>query len=284
MARRLPTLLTWRLWRALRFPDETHPLFQRLQAQPIQIPGLRLFVPIAEVVGGLARVALVVFILVGLLTLAAIGFRDDGAAALVFVPPLALVLVSNGFGALIAFNIMSTINREREQHTYELLGVTPMGLGAANWLIAAACAYRLNAVERMAQVRTLAVLVMILMVFISFQGTAYAPVTMLALLIALNLDAIHSLTIGCLSGMLAQVFTEKGAPFAALAIFAFAQIIAVYLPLTGLAILLTTLLRRMLADNWLGNALVAVSLLGLLFAVREAILQAMWRALERRLL
>jgi hypothetical protein len=283
-ADRLPSLLTWRLWRALRYPDEIHPLFQRLQAQSIQFPGRRLLLPFAETVGGLLRVAVITLVIVSMLTAATLGLRSSDRAALLFIPPAALVLVSNGFGALIAFNIMSTINHERERHTYDLLAVTPMGLGASNWLIAAACAYRLNAVDRMAQVRTLAVLVMILLIFISFEGTIFAPLTMLALLLTLNLDAIQSLTIGCLSGMLAQLFREKGAPFAALAIFAFAQIIAVYLPMTGLAILLFDALRRMIADTWLANSLIALVMLALLFLLREAIIQGMWRALERHLL
>ena len=65
---------------------------------------------------------------------------------------------------------MSTINREREQGTYDLLALTPAGLGSANWLIAAACAYRLNAVERLAQLRTLALTMLVLLLFLSFRG------------------------------------------------------------------------------------------------------------------
>ena len=94
-----------------------------MQAQPIDIPGkryLRPLTPLYHVVWPFS-------------------FRWSRLIA-----PLALLVASNVLGALIAFNIMSTINRERNQRTYDLLALTPMGLGAVNWLIAAACTQRLE--------------------------------------------------------------------------------------------------------------------------------------------
>jgi hypothetical protein len=259
----LPALLTWRLWRALRYPDEIHPLFQRVQAQPLDIPGrkvVRALSPLYEATAFLLSVVLFV------------------------VAPLALVLVANLFGAVVAYNVMSAIQRELDQRTYDLLALTPMGLGRANWLIAAACAHRLDVVDRLASLRSLALIMLLLLIFYLSRSGIFPALTLLIAFVALNLDAIQSLIIGCLSGMLAQVFREQGAPFAALAIFAFTQIIAVYLPMTGLAILVFNLLRRTLSDNWIGNTLIALLMLGLMFLLREAILQGMWRALERRLL
>ena len=255
----MPALLTWRLWQALRYPDEIHPLYQRMQAQPTDFPGLRLFSPLNRVMAILLP-------------------------AVVVVAPVVLLLAANILGAVVAFNVMSTIQREREQRTYDLLALTPMGLGRTNWLIAAACAYRLNAVDRLASLRSLALItVILLMLYLTSSGVLPA-LTVLVVFVALNLDAIQSLTIGCLSGMLAQIFREQGAPYAALALFIFAQIIAVYLPVTGAAILLFDALRHTLEDSWLGTSLVALSVLVLVFLLREAIIQVMWRALERRLL
>ena len=255
----MPALLTWRLWRALRYPDEIHPLYQRMQAQPISFPGLRLLSPLNRIVGYLLP-------------------------ALVVVAPVVLVLASNLLGAVVAFNIMNTIQRERDQRTYDLLALTPMGLGRANWLIAAACAHRLDAVDRLASLRSLALITLSLLMLYFASSGVFPALTLLVIFLALNLDAIQSLIVGCLSGMLAQMFREQGAPYAALAIFVFAQIIAVYLPITGAAILLYGVLRRSVEDNWLGNSLIVLAALALLFALREAIIQIMWRTLERRLL
>lgn len=231
-----------------------------MQAQPIEFPGLRLLSPLNRVVSFLLP-------------------------AVVIVAPFVLVVASNVIGALVAFNVMSTIQRERTQRTYDLLALTPIGLGRANWMIAAACAHRLDAVDRLASLRSLTIITMSLLILnFLFTSGVFPAIAFITLFVALNLDAIQSLAIGCLSGMLAQVFHEQGAPYAALAIFVFAQIIAVYLPVTAVTILLFDALRRTATDNWLGNSLIAVIALALLFLLREAIIQVMWRALERRLM
>ncbi len=256
-------MLTWRLWRALRSPDEDNPLFERVQAQGIDLPGKRLLRPLAPVM----RV-------IGVLL----------PAVAVVIAPAALLLAANLLGALIAFNIMSTINREREGGTYDLLALTPIGLGAVNWLIAAACTQRLNAIERLAQFRTLALIMLILLMFYFFEDGTVTPIVILSLIVALNFDAIQSLITGCLCGMLAQEFSEQGAPFAALAIFSFVQVVAVYLPVCATAILLYDRIGRSPLDPQIADPLIALLALALLFLLREAIIQAMWRALERKLL
>lgn len=251
--------MTWRLWRALRYPDEIQPLYQRMQAQPIEYPGRRL-TPIIRVVAFLLPFVVV-------------------------AAPFVLPLASNVLGAVVAFNVMSTIQRERDRHTYDLLGITPMGLGRANWLIAAACTYRLDAVDRVTSLRSLTIISASLVVFyFLFTGGFLAALTFIILFVALHLDAIQSLIVGCLSGMLAQVIHQHGAPYAALAIFIFAQIIMIYLPVTAVAIRLYNMLWHSLEDSWLAGSLTAMITLALLFGLREVIIRIMWRALERRLL
>ncbi len=260
-------MLTWRLWRALRYPDEGNPLFERVQAQRVDLPGKRLLRTLAPLYPAFSFVV---------------------TAVMIVIAPVMVWLIANALGALLAYNLMSTINREREQHTYDLLALTPIGLGNANWQIAAASAHRLNAVERLAQMRTLALTPLVLLIFFSFRGTTFSPFTVVIVMIALNLDAIQTLIVGCLSGMLAQTFSEQGAPFAAVALFAFAQIIVVYLPVTSAAILLIDLLPAMLPEalreRWIVELIAGGVTLGLLLVLREAVIRLMWRALERRLL
>jgi hypothetical protein len=177
---------------------------------------------------------------------------------------------------------MSTITRERNHHTYDLLALTPMGLGAVNWLIAAACTQRLNAIERLSQFRTLAIITLILLGFYLLRGGLLATVAVVALILALNLDAIQTLIVGCLSGMLAQEFGDV--PFVALAIFVFVQVITIYLPVTAVGILLFDILRRTQARVLDTDSLTVIILLGLLFALREVVIRLLWHELERRLL
>ncbi|MCC6804044.1 MAG: hypothetical protein IT319_14275 [Anaerolineae bacterium] len=253
-------LITWRLWRALRYPDEFQPLYQRVQAQPVEYPGRR-------------RLALLVRVIVFLMPF------------VVVAAPVVLLLASNALGAVVAFNVMSAIQRERDQHTYDLLGMTPIGLGRVNWLIAAACTYRLDAVDRVTSMRSLTIISASLIVFyFLFTGGFLAALAVVVLFAALHLDAIQSLVVGCLSGMLAQVIHQHGAPYAALAIFIFTQIILIYLPVTAVVIRLYNTLWHSLENDWLGVSLIAVIALALLFGLREVIIRLMWRTLERQLL
>ncbi len=256
-------MLTWRLWRALRNPEEDNRLFERVQDQPVDVPGKEFLRPFAP----LGRLLAVVI-----------------PALVVVIAPAALFLAANVIGALVAFNIMSTIQRERDQGTYDLLALTPMGLGRANWLIAEGCTQRINAIERLAQFRTLAIITLVLIIFYVLRFGSLTALITIAVIIAFNLDAIQSLIVGCLCGMLAQEFSEQGAPFAALAIFAGVQVLAAYLPVTAIAILLFDLLRRSLDNFLLADAIVALIVLILLFLLREALIRILWRELERRLL
>jgi hypothetical protein len=254
--------MTWRLWRALRAPEDDDPLFQRVRAQPLTIPGQKLLRPLMPIYQATAVITSVVIIVIA---------------------PLALFFGANLFGAVLAFNIMNTINREREYGTYDLLALTPKGRGQINWLIAAACAYRLNLIDRLAELRILALITLVLLLLYSFQSEVLTPIAALGLLIALNLDGIQTLIIGCLSGMVAQRFegqASKGsiAPFAALAIFVFLQIMVVFLPITVLFILLLQMAR------WEFDVIVVGSVLAALFIIREITLRLIWRDLERWLL
>ena len=262
-------LLTWRLWLALRHPEADQPLFQRVQRQPIDLPGKRLLRPVYthpvfKFLWGIISALLPVVV--------------------VIIAPLALLLASNVIGALLAFNVMGTINREREQGTYDLLALTPNGLGASNWLIAAAWTQRLTAIDRLATFRTLTIIILSIVLLSTLGSERLSPITVLALLVALNLDAIQTLITGCLSGMLAQQFEGSGSPFGALGIFAFAQVIAIYLPATAAIIFLSEVLYLQGWEYSIIQSVVAVVGVLLLFALHEIVIRWMWRSLERRLL
>ncbi len=257
-------MLTWRLWRALRYPDDDKPLFARVQAQPSTIPGRKLIQRLDPIMNVLTTFM---------------------SAALVVVAPLVLPALANLLGGLIAFNIPNTINREREGGTYDLLALTPSGLGVSNWQIAAACTARLNMVERLASLRTLSLLTVGLLFAASLSyALVLTPLALVLGLMALNVDAIQSILVGCLSGMLAQEFSRRSATFASVAIFIFVQLILVYLPVALLTIALLGLLRPLPLDRWLSEGIVAAVALLVLSALRELIIRLMWRALERRLL
>lgn len=256
-------MLTWRLWRALRYPDENNPLFARIQEQPSHIPGRRFLARLEPLASTIA-----LFATVGLMVIA----------------PFVLLLTANLFGALVAFNVTDAINREREGGTYDLLALTPSGLGASNWQIAAACATRLNVIERLASLRTLCVATLFLVLIYALSGATITPIPVVAALFAFNVDAIQAQIVGCLSGMLAQVFSNRSATFASVAIFVFVELILVYLPVTMIGIALLGAVRSLPVDRWIGEGIVALAVVAALFVLREAIIRTLWRELERRLL
>jgi hypothetical protein len=279
-------MLTWRLWRALRHPDEDHPLFQHFLRQQIAIPGARFLRRLQALPERLALIAstLRAFVLIFMLLMIAITVTGGRDSLVVLLVPLTLVLVANGYGALVAFNVMSTIKTERQQGTYDLLALTPTGLGASNWLMATAWTQRLNVVERLATMRTLITVLLVLLSFMLYQNGIFTPVLGLALMLVLNIDAIQTVISGCLSGMLAQELGENSSPFVALALFAFVQIILVYLPVMLISIALFLALHRAIASAWLAEIVFSLVILVLLFVLREVIIRLMWRELERRLL
>ena len=224
------------------------------------------------------------FVAVFALLLIAITFTRGQDSLAVLLVPLTLVLVANGYGALVAFNVMNTIKAERQQGTYDLMALTPTGLGESNWLMATAWAQRLSVVERLATVRTLITVLLALLSFMLYQNGMLTPVLGLALMLALNVDAIQTVISGCLSGMLAQELGESSSPFIALALFAFVQIILVYLPVTLVMIALYVSLRSAVPSLLLADALLSAVLIGLPFAIREILFRLMRRELERRLL
>ncbi len=175
-------MLTWRLWRALRYPDEDNPLFARLGGQPKRPERWRFrrFQPLIDMVEAIAETASIV------------------------IAPVLLVIGANFLGAVVAFNITQAIRQEHEGGTYDLLALTPFGRGVVSWQIAIICASRLQAIRRLLRLRTLALVTLVLLITLSLIGIVFTPILLLLLIIALNLDAIQTLIVGCLSGMLAQ--------------------------------------------------------------------------------
>lgn len=211
-------------------------------------------------------------------------FTGTNDVPLFLLLPITFVVLTNLGSALLAFNVTSTLKRERQQNTYDLLALTPTGRGASNWLIATAWTRRLQVIERLGSLRTLmSVLVVLLSVIVSQNG-GFTPMLAVGLMLALNFDAIQTVISGCLSGILAQELGESGSPFIALALFAFVQLILVYLPVTLVLIPLFIALRSTIPSVLLADALLSVILIGLPFAIREILFRLLWRELERRLL
>lgn len=256
--------LTWRIYRALRLPDENDPVFARFRSQPIRIPGAYYWRSFARYTSALGVVA---------------------SALLAVIAPAALLVISNLLGALTAFNIASVISREHEKGTYDLLALTPQGSGRVDWQITVAAVTRIGVIERLTSLRTLALIVPVLLgIYSIVNGFSRTTVPAIALIFALNIDTIQSLVFGCISGMLGRYISKSGAPFAAVALFVFLQLIAVYLPVAVVALLLYESLRVLEWSRDIVESVVSIIVVILLFTLREVIIRLTWRELERRLL
>ena len=254
-------MLTWRLWRALRYPDEDHPLFARLGGQRKRPTRwhFRRYQPLIDMIEAIAETASIV------------------------IAPVLLVIGANFLGAVVAFNITQAIQHEHERGTYDLLALTPFGRGVVSWQIAIICTDRLKAIRRLMRLRILALVTLVLLIMLSLSGIVFTPILLLMLIVALNLDAVQTLIVGCLSGMLAQE-TGSDTLFAPIALFALVQLFVVYLPVILLILGLHQWLFPLQLDSWVGDGLVASAALIALFFLREAIIRLMWRELKRRLL
>ena len=138
-------MLTWRLWRALRYPPVS-PLLRLKPARPAQRPrilrrrkGFRRSLP--GLLLGLAVLALVSRY--GILALFMGMFAIPGSILLIFLGlPLLLPLASLFLGSYWAADIIRNIRRERVRRRWDLLCAAPTGAQGASHAIVSRCLLR----------------------------------------------------------------------------------------------------------------------------------------------
>lgn len=284
MPRKRGRMVTPLLWRALKHPPATHPLFRRTVILPVRASAHYLSWAnfVINIVIGLSRYA---------------------PTLLFLMMPVILLPLGLTYGLDCALRVGNAIGREYEQNTYYLLALSPPGPLAAMWTLCASALYRNHDFMRLRDivrgtltsglVGSLAVaailLVMNSQVFTIYAQPAAMTLTDLAnflmILGAVYAEYIQSLVLGVLVGLLVSTLTRTRLDAS---LWAF----GLYLLLQGLVYVLTLLLGFTLLPL-LFDALhisgdftrAGISLLRLLIfcGVREIFIIAMWRVLLERL-
>lgn len=276
-------MISLRVWRALNSPPGVHPLFQRTVLLPANVP--RHYFTLAN--------STVNFVL-------GIGHHAP-TLLLLFMPPI-LSLIGIGYGLECALRISTAIARGVEDNTYSLLALTPGGPINASWVISASALYRNRDFDRLrttiygtlifslalAPLYTLFSLVFSVDINGHFMSSAdvFANfVNFLTTLAVVYLEYIQSTVQGVLVGILIPSYVNNrlDANLYALGSFLLLQFAAYSaFILAGFGIL-NALIDRLPVHE--GAALILLALLRIVtfFAIREVILNGLWRLVATRL-
>lgn len=252
---------TFQLWQGLLNPPESSPIFQRVLDAPLPIPpitvrGTQILRPLLKVLDPLARIVAAV------------------------IAPVLLPILSNLTGFLFAYYCAAFISRERERGTYDLLALTPAGEWDTTWTICLASVHRFRLLGQINFVRVMAVLGMILLAFPLTVPNSEWVIGLVIVGIALQLDAMQSVIVGCLCGMLGQTYpaSAANAGISGAALFGAAQILCVYLPSASLiALIVATPSLRFINPHLINLAVVLTVLL------HEIVIRVLWGVLRNRL-
>jgi hypothetical protein len=303
-------MISWRIWRALGRPPRQHPLFRRLLRRQrvkalVTIPGAA-GQPLAASAApsySLADVVKTLAVVVGGWMACSLIWGLLGRYLLAVLYGLPLILVSFGsvYGLNIAARVSGLIADAREQNTFDLYSLTPVGPFGLSWGLSAGWLHR-N--DRFAQLRELiegicillgvifCVMLLITMPIMLLGGAETAQlrddyiivgILLLAGLAAFYTDFAHSVVLALLLAMLVSCYVHRRleAQFFTLAAFLGLQLF------TYLVTLLIGfgLLPGMLSDSssLAANIFLIVANLGLFVGLREGIIRLIWRQLAGEL-
>lgn len=271
------------LWRSLQQPSEQHPVYARiLSRDKTRLPDIPLpsfLLVLANLFRGIARFARQE-IIAPLAQVIAIGLA-----------PLLLPLMSTLYGLTLSFNIAFSIGRAQQQHTYDLMGVTPAGTWGVSRAICTAYLTRFNVFERINTLRTYAITIMLLFglsvvgLATTPFGISLSPITIvITLLILVNLDSMQSVVLGCLSGMIAQTYRQNDFTPATRASGIFLTVhFGSYILIFGAFAIALNIYGRSGLQSLLGDVLIEGVFVLLFLGVRETAIWVMWRQLEAEL-
>jgi len=137
-------ITSWKLWSALQNPPALNPIFRRTANVDylfnLHLPRLKWLRPVVIVLalslGLLLALTNPQFVLLFILVIPMSIFF------VLLVVPLLLLIGSNLLGAFWASIVSTSILREHERGTYDLLCLLPDGILGANWAISSGCMHR----------------------------------------------------------------------------------------------------------------------------------------------
>lgn len=280
-------MMTWRLWRLVRYPPRLHPVFWRVVSQrgpglpPVVMRWLRWLLIL--VLGGLLAASPVALVL---------------ALYWIVLLPVVLLLFSGTFyGGYRAVDISITLAREHHQGTYDLLRVTPPGSPGIDWITAAACLHRGNLLLQIH--RTIRAIVIsslmalvIVNIFILLSFTAardeyrlaisyqalHIVSTLIALCVICYCDHVQSIITGCLTGILTAGFIKSPAEVRLWAVPLFLGLQSgAYALIAMMIVLANTIINALFNGTPMGILASTAASALLYYLVREACIGLLWR-------
>jgi hypothetical protein len=283
-------MMTQKFWYALNHPPARHPLFLRTVLLPP--PSRRRFVSSATL--------MIDFVL---------GVSVNTPTLLFLLMPFFLLLIGITYGVDCALRISTTIAKEHESNTFDVLALSPGGVWGTNWALSTSSLYRNRDFERLYSIMRSAIIAGVTMTviigLIAFLGLAQSRparlpqpsnldlsfvlaedvISVLALIAAIYVEYVQSTVLGSLVGLLIPTVARNrlDASLWAFGGFLLLQIMTyVFAWLIGFTIL-PTLFTYLQMGGWFAGASLAVLRLAAFFLVREAIIAALWRLLAGRL-
>lgn len=245
-------MTTWQLWQMIARPPTASPIYQWVQRQPG--PPIPWHVGCAEMF------------------------------AFLFIVPM-VAFIGPVYGMAWVIGISEHLARAREGGTLDLLSLTPVGPLGASLTLAIASMYREGALVRINQRSTwagrVAAVLLVAYAIIATQVNNGAPVlglvmTTLIMTAALYPDHVQSISLACITGILAADFSTRQHNSQWLG---FLLLGAVQAAVYGAALTLYLLLT---GDDDLHIAVAAVAAVALLLLARELLFGLLWRALANR--
>ncbi|GAB4525155.1 MAG: hypothetical protein OHK0046_40660 [Anaerolineae bacterium] len=244
--------MTWRLWRALRDPNQSHPIFQRTMTvyQPL-VPPAYFWI-------------LQVFL-----------------APLVFFP--FLIFPSTAYGLIWAYNISDEIAGAQRRGTFDLLALLPGGALTAIWMMSAGYLHRDQSLYRIHQPGLWIMRLMLAALTLSIllpagaasAGSPYQPIFYGALA-ALFIDHYQAVVMSLLIAMLVPGWRQDRFTLrlTAAGLFLLAEVGTIFV-----TVMVGVLMLRLLGES--GGLWVTVGTLVFFALLREAIVALLWHRLTR---
>jgi|FLYN01.1.fsa_nt_gi hypothetical protein len=283
-------MMTRKLWYALHHPPARHPLFLRTVLLPA--PARRPFVSWATLLIDLV-----------------LGVAFNTPTLLFLLMPFFLLIIGVSYGLDCALRVSTTIAKEHEDRTFDLLSLAPTGQWGTNWALATSSLYRNRDFDRLftiirAALATALVLTCIVALIAAMSLTPSRPtrlpqpsttdmlmrvaadfLAVLALLAAIYVEYVQSTVLGSVVGLIVPTYAHNrlDASLWSFSVFLLLQVSTYALAwLIGFN-LLPDAYERLQINGWYANFSLPVLRVAVFFLLREAIITALWRALVQRL-
>lgn len=276
-------MLTWTLWRAVRNPPSTHPIFLHIfNGKYIQFH----------------RFGYIAWLILAPLLLCGLSFYLHPSLNFTFVAAIMqFYFLYVGIHSLTwAMNVSSTIVKEQEANTHDLLGVTPVGSVGAYWAIFTGCIYRKGEFLNFNNNGTTWIIRVLFAISIIFVPVSNAGgrvvdldslvvlVYLAALVAAFYIDHIQSVLLGSLVGMLIPTTTHNPVESRLFVLGSFLAIQGISYFLVWLTLSLLSALYDAIPQQ---SIIVAMSLpilrVIIFYAIREGFVRLLWERLGRQL-